>query len=136
MRQLPPLDEAKLHLDNARTFLSEKADKQEGYYQNRKYVKIAGHAAYTGILLALDALLDDGTSNKKKKSRKSVDWYKEELAKLDRKALDRFVAAYNTLHLSMGYDGNNDPKVSATGLDGAQTLLDWIATRLQTKSVA
>jgi len=37
--------------------LSEKAGKEDGYYQDTKYVKLAGHAAYAGILVALDAYL-------------------------------------------------------------------------------
>jgi len=37
--------------------LSEKAGKEDGYYQDTKYVKLAGHAAYAVILVALDAYL-------------------------------------------------------------------------------
>jgi hypothetical protein len=44
-------------------FLSNNAKKQDGLYQDKKYVKIAGHTAYTGILLALNELL--GEKNKK-----------------------------------------------------------------------
>ena len=58
--------EAKRHIDNAKSFLSNNAKKEDGLYRDRKYVKIAGHTAYTGILLALDELLKE----KKKKTRK------------------------------------------------------------------
>lgn len=118
------LQEARRYLDNARTLLSEKARKEDGLYQDTKYVKLAGHAAYTGVLLALDGLL-----GKKGKGRKDVDWYKEQLAQLDRKALSRFVAAYDTLHLSTSYDGNPSAGVAADGLSNAATLLEWVETR-------
>lgn len=118
------LQEARRYLDNARTLLTEKARKEDGLYQDTKYVKLAGHAAYTGVLVALDGLF-----GKKGKGRKDVDWYKERLAQLDRKALSRFVAAYDTLHLSMSYDGNPSAGVAADGLNNAATLLEWVETR-------
>jgi len=60
---------AKRYLDNAKEILREKALKDDGYYQDFKYVKMAGHTAYTGILLALDFY-----PGKKGKGRKDVDW--------------------------------------------------------------
>ncbi|GGN14568.1 hypothetical protein GCM10010967_58680 [Dyadobacter beijingensis] len=55
------ISEARRHIDNAKDFLSNNARKQDGLYQDRKYVKIAGHAAYTGVLLALNELLGEKT---------------------------------------------------------------------------
>ncbi|MFD2574666.1 DUF5618 family protein, partial [Spirosoma soli] len=94
------VQEAKRYLDNAREILREKARKEDGYYQDSKYVKMAGHTAYAGVLVALDGLL-----GKKNKGRKDVEWYKQQLAKLDKKLLNSFVGVYDTLHLSMSYDG-------------------------------
>lgn len=116
--------EAKRYLDNAKTILSEKAHKEDGYYQDKKYVKLAGHAAYLGVLVALDGLF--GT---KKKGRKNVDWYKEELSKIDRKALNSFDSAYETLHLSMGYDGNPSVKIANVGMELADDLINWVAIK-------
>ena len=104
--------------------MSEKAGKEDGYYQDTKYVKLAGHAAYAGILVALDAYL-----GKKIKGRKHVDWYKEQLSVLDKKLLTSFVAAYDTLHLSMSYDGNPSAKVAKAGLEDAESIINWIETR-------
>lgn len=118
------VEEARRYLDNARQILSDNAQKEDGFYQDAKYVKLAGHAAYTGILVALDGLL-----GKKGKGRKNVDWYKQHLATLDRKQLSQFVAAYDTLHLSMAYDGNPDADVAQTGLKRAYNIIDWVATR-------
>ncbi len=62
------IQEAKRCLANAREILSEKGQKEDGLYQGIKYVKMAGHTAYTGVLVALDASL-----GKKMKGRKDVE---------------------------------------------------------------
>lgn len=117
--------EARRYLENARALLRDKAIKEEGYYQDIKYVRMAGHTAYSGVLVALDAAL-----GVRRKGRKSVEWYNEELAGLDRKALSAFVTAYDILHLSMGYDGLPSAKIAASGLEEAETLIDWVERRL------
>ncbi len=119
------IQEAKRYVDNAKDLLREKAQKDEGYYQDTKYVKMAGHTAYSGVLVALDGLF-----GKKKKGRKDVDWYKEQLAQLDRKVLSAFLSAYDTLHLSMSYDGNPSAKVAQAGLEDAEAIINWVETRL------
>ncbi|CAG5072089.1 hypothetical protein DYBT9623_04026 [Dyadobacter sp. CECT 9623] len=118
------VQEAKRYLNNAKEILREKARKEDGYYQDKKYVKLAGHAAYTGVLVALDALFDE-----KSKKRKDVDWYKERLSKMDKKVLNAFNGAYDTLHLAMGYDGNPISDVSKAGLETAESIINWVETR-------
>ena len=120
-----PIDEARRYLLNARTLLSEKARKEDGLYQDRKYVKLAGHAAYAGILLALDAVF-----GKKTKGRKDVNWYKECLTKSDKRMLDAFLSAYSTLHLEMSYDGNRSSSLANFGLQSADAVVDWAAERV------
>jgi len=39
------------YLENAREILKEKAKKNGEFYTYRKYVKLAGHAAWAGVLL-------------------------------------------------------------------------------------
>ena len=94
--------------------MQDKALKEDGFYQDKKYVKMAGNTAYNGVLKALDGLFGI-----KKKRRKSVDWYQEELGKVDKKILTRFNSAYNMLHLLMGYDGELNVKVCNAGLEEA-----------------
>ena len=118
------VQEAKRYLDNAKEILREKAKKEDGFYQDKKYVKLAGHAAYTGVLVALDSMLENKT-----RGRKDVDWYKERLAKMDKKVLNAFNGAYDTLHLAMGYDGNLLAEVSKAGLDTAESIINWVETR-------
>jgi hypothetical protein len=121
------VQEAKRYLDNAREILREKARKEDGYYQDSKYVKMAGHTAYAGILVALDGLL-----GKKSKGRKDVEWYKQQLGKLDKKLLNSFVGAYDTLHLSMSYDGNPLASVASAGLQEAEHIINWVENRSAT----
>lgn len=121
------VQEAKRYLDNARQILREKARKEDGYYQDSKYVKMAGHTAYAGVLVALDGLL-----GKKTKGRKDVEWYKQQLGKLDKKLLNSFVGIYDTLHLSMSYDGNPLASVANAGLQEAEQIINWVETRSAT----
>jgi len=116
--------EAKRYLANAKDILREKALKDDGYYQDAKFIKMAGHTAYTGILVALDDLL-----GKKSKNRKDVDWYKSHLSKMDKKALNSFLTAYQILHLDMAYDGAKSAKLAATGLEEAEYIINWLETR-------
>ena len=85
---------------------------------------MAGHTAYAGVLVALDELL-----GRKTKGRKDVEWYKQQLAKLDKKLLHSFVGVYDTLHLSMSYDGNPLASVASGGLDEAAKIIDWVERR-------
>lgn len=119
------IEEAKRYIENAREILSEKAKKQNGYYQDAKYVKMAGNTAYNGILVALDSFL-----GKKSKGRKDVTWYKNGLAKIDKKILNSFDAAYGTLHLALGYDGNPSADVAKAGLKDAEKIIDWVERRM------
>ena len=118
--------EARRHIDNAKGFLSNNAGKEDGLYRDRKYVKIAGHTAYTGILLALDELLNE----KKKKTRKSVEWYQKELSGIDKKITSDFATAYQILHLDMGYDGTRSEKIAKLGMETAEKIIGWVENRL------
>ena len=118
--------EARRHIDNAKSFLSNNAKKEDGLYHDKKYVKIAGHTAYTGILVALDELLGE----KKKKTRKSVEWYQKELSGLDKKVTSDFATAYEILHLAMGYDGAQSAKLAKIGMEEAEKIIGWVENRL------
>ena len=118
------IQEAHRYIDNAKEVLRDKAGKEESAYKDRKYVKMAGHAAYSGVLVALDGLFGI-----KKKGRKSVLWYQEELGKLDRKVLSTFNIVYDTLHLSMAYDGNLSVDIANVGLREAEKIINWVETK-------
>ena len=59
------IHEARRYLSNAKEILREKALKEDGFYKNRKYVKMAGHTAYSGVLVALDSVFGDKKRKKK-----------------------------------------------------------------------
>ena len=119
--------EAHRYLDNAKEILREKAQKEDGFYQDEKYVKMAGNTAYSGILVALVELYGI-----KKKGRKILDWYQEELGKVNKKILNSFNSAFNMLHLLMGYDGELNVKVCKTGLEEAEKIISWVETKQET----
>jgi hypothetical protein len=121
------ITEAKRYISNAKEILREKAIKEDGFYKDRKYVKMAGHTAYAGVLVALDSVLE----NKKKKTRKSVEWYQQELSGTDKKILSYFLAAYDILHLSMSYDGVLSAAISREGLEIAEKIIDWAELKTQ-----
>ena len=123
------IEEAHRYIDNAKQILKEKGHKEEGCYQDKKYVKMAGNTAYSGVLEALD-----GYFGIKKKGRKNVEWYQEELGKMDRKMLNTFNSAYNMLHLLMGYDGELDSKVCMAGLEKAEQIIHWVETKQEFQS--
>ncbi|KAA6440094.1 hypothetical protein FEM33_05670 [Dyadobacter flavalbus] len=125
------ITEARRHIDNAKGFLKNNARKQDGLFQDSKYVKIAGHTAYTGILLALNELLRE----KRKKTRKSAEWYQKELSSLDKKVTSNFATAYEILHLAMGYDGTKSAELAEIGLDKAEQIIKWVEQRLEKPAV-
>ena len=116
--------EAKRYLDNAKEILREKAGKEDGYYQDAKYVKMAGHTAYTGVLFTLDRYF-----GKKTKGRQDVDWYKQNLSRFDKKVLNSFLTAYQVLHLDMAYDGAKSADLAKLGMQEAERIMDWVETR-------
>lgn len=122
-----PISEAKRYLNNARTILREKAIKEDDRYMDRKYVKLAGHAAYTGVLLALDGLFGI-----KSKGRKDINWYRDQVARMDKKLLSNFMSAYELLHLSMSYDGNQEVSTAQSGLKRADEIIQWVEQRTAT----
>ncbi|MCF0072593.1 DUF5618 family protein [Dyadobacter sp. CY261] len=121
------ISEARRHIDNAKDFLSNNAKKQDGLYQDKKYVKIAGHTAYTGILLVLNELLGE----KNKKTPKSAEWYQYELSRVDKGLLSNFTTAYQILHIDMGYQGSKSADLALLGLQKAEKIIDWVETRLE-----
>jgi uncharacterized protein (UPF0332 family) len=116
--------EAIRYVENAKEFLK-KAGKEDYYYKDPKYVKIACGTAYNSVLIALDAyLILKGI--KKTKRRKSIEYYCEHLGSLDKKLLRTVNNAYNILHLSGYYDGILDARVIKNGFDEACEIIDKI----------
>ena len=119
-----PIREAERYLQNARQILSEKAEKDGAYYNDTKYVKMAGNTAWNGVLIALDSVLHV-RENMKKGQRPDFQDYQEAIAKKDRKMILPLLGAYESLHKTMGYDGNPVYKMVQSSLEQGEKLVNW-----------
>ena len=123
------LKDARRHIENARQILKEQGKKEDGFYTDAKYVSIAGHAAYRGVLVALNELMKQ--HGIQKKTRKHVDDYRDFIAQQDRKILNYFNVVYNILHLDMGYDGIGKYTIVQDALQSAEFIIDWVEKKLK-----
>jgi len=119
-----PIREAERYLQNARQILSEKAEKDGDYYNDSKYVRMAGNTAWSGVFIALDSVLNV-RENLKSGQRPDFKDYQVAISKKDNKMPRVLVNAYDLLHKSLGYDGITDFKIVQLSLDKAKTILDW-----------
>jgi hypothetical protein len=130
-----PIREAERYLQNARQILTEKAEKDGDYYNDSKYVRMAGNTAWSGVLIALDAAL--GVRNGlKRKQRPEFKDYQEAIAKKDSKMPRVLLNAYDLLHKSLGYDGITSYKVVQYSLEQAKIILAWAEKNYQDKQTS
>jgi len=125
-----PIREAERYLQNAKQILSEKAEKDGEYYNDSKYVKMAGNTAWNGVLVALDAVLHV-RENLKKGQRPDFNDYQEAISKIDNKMTRPLLGAYESLHKALGYDGNPNYKIVQESLLQAKKMIDWADKRYQ-----
>jgi len=125
-----PIREAERYLQNARQILSEKAGKNGKYYSDKKYVKLAGHSAWCGVLVALDGVLGIKACLKRSQRPEFKD-YQEAVSKIDNKMNRPLFNSYETLHKVLGYDGNLNYTIVQTGLKEAQFIIDWASKHYQ-----
>ena len=93
-----PIKEAERYMDNAKQILTEKAEKEGDYYNDSKYVKMAGDTAWKGVLVALDAATGV-RKNMKKGQRIDIKDYQNAVSKKDKKMVKPLQSTYNILHL-------------------------------------
>jgi len=128
-----PIREAERYLQNAKQILSEKAEKDGKYYNDRKYVKMAGNTAWNGVLLALDSVLPV-RSTMKKRQRPEFNDYLEAITKVDKKMSRPLLATYESLHKALGYDGNPLYSLVQDSLNEAKIIIDWAEKQLNNKN--
>ena len=128
-----PIQEAERYLENARQILSEKAGKDGNYYQDGKYVRMAGNTAWNGVLIALDGVLDV-RKNLKSRQRPDIKAYQAAMSQKDSKMTRPLHVAYETLHLVLGYDGNLRYKIVQDGLEQAKFMIDRAKKNYQDKN--
>ncbi|NLO20334.1 MAG: DUF5618 family protein [Ignavibacteria bacterium] len=116
--------EAMRYIENAREDLK-LAGKDDKFYADEKYVKTASGTAYSGALVALDYLFDV-KNIPKRRGRKSIEYYRDNLGKLDKKLLKHLNSAYLILHLNGYYEGETKISAIDSGFDSAISLIDSI----------
>jgi len=130
-----PIREAERYLQNAKQILSEKAEKDGDYYNDSKYVRMAGNTAWNGVLIALDAVLKI-RENLKKGQRLDFKDYQDAIAKKDGKMPRTLYSAYKLLHLALGYDGITSYKTVQDSMEQAKIILEWADKHYQNDTVS
>lgn len=123
------IKEARRYVDNADKVLRENGcyNKELKLYEDDKYVRAAGHYLWHSVLLALDAVFH---VRKDRRTRVDVNDYYDAVGKRDRKLLALVNSGYNTMHLSMDYDGNSRKNVCDDGFALANDIIDRCAVML------
>lgn len=124
-----PIAEARRYVENAHSILNEKGklDVETHHYQDRKYVRAAGHFLWTGVLIALESVFHLKTKHNK---RVHVEEYKSAATQRDKKLLCWINDGYDVLHLSMGYDGVLSKPTCDDGFRLANNIIDRCAVLL------
>jgi len=118
--------EANRYMDNAEDMLK-KTETQGDYYEDEKYVRSACGIAYLGILVALDAWLTlKGVQIPIKRNHTDIKFYLTQVAKLDKKMLDRLNAAYNVLHLDGYYRKVKSVDIIRGGFKAAYAIIEKV----------
>lgn len=122
-----PIEEARRYVANAKEVIKKaNYDSELKSYTDSKYIKMAGDTLWKGCLIALDAVLQIRNG----KGRPSIEKYRAAAGKRDRKLLNCINIGYNTMHLSMGYDGNKQKSVCDAGFEAANDIIDQCAKLL------
>jgi hypothetical protein len=114
-------NEAVRYMSNASETLK-RAGKEDRFYIDDKYVKTACGIAYNGILKALDGyfILKEV---KPPKGKKSIEYYRNNVAKIDRKLMNYLNNAYEILHISGYYEGVTSVKTITDGFELANSII-------------
>jgi len=119
-------NEAMRYMENAKECLK-KAKKEDGYYHDKKYVRMACGTAYSGMLQALDCfLILRGIHKPTSKERKSIEYYQKNITNIDQKMLSTINCAYTILHLWGYYDGIDKVTIVKEGFEEANKIIEKI----------
>ena len=117
-----PVAVARRYVENAETVLREKGkyDPETGCYMDSKYVKAAGHYLWSAVLLILDAVFH--VKNKKQPHPDIID-FRMAIGNRDKKLLTLVNVAYQTMHITLGYDGNPRKAICSEGVKLANEII-------------
>ncbi|GBU23627.1 hypothetical protein R83H12_00243 [Fibrobacteria bacterium R8-3-H12] len=116
--------EAMRYIANAKGYL-QKAGMDGNLYKDEKYVRSASGTAYSGVLVALEALAKIKGIPNPKKGRRSVDFYRDILS-YNEKFQKYFDVVYKNLHLSGYYDGTLSSGTIKDGFKYAKELINLV----------
>jgi len=117
--------ESMRYINNANEILKEKGKKENGYYQDKKYVRMACHTAYLGMLESLGNLM-----NLPKSKRMDILLLRNYLSQENKKMLNELNNAYGVLHLYGGYDGLGKQTTLQEGFNSAIAIINWVKAKL------
>ena len=122
-REPETIEEARRYVRNAKELLRErgKLDDDGVAYQDRKYVRAAGNYLWLGVLIALDVVFN---VRQGKRTRPDINDYREVVSHRDKKLLSLVNMGYDTIHLSMNYDGNQSRVVCDMGFRLTDAIID------------
>lgn len=115
------LAEATRLMDNAKKELV-LAKKHGKEFQDVKHMRLACGAAYLSVLKAVDGIFIL-RNVPIPKGRRSIEYYKDGLSKIDKKTLTSLNVAYALLHLDGYYDGLNHVKTISSGFEEAENII-------------
>ena len=123
MKREKLIEESRRYVDNAEKTLRENGryNSELKQYEDDKYVRAAGHYLWHSVLLALDAVFE---VRKDRRTRVDINDYYDAVRKRDKKLLALVNNSYNTMHLSMDYDGNSRKSICDDGFALANDIID------------
>lgn len=122
-RKPDTIEEARRYVANAKDTLKEKGklDEDGMAYGDRKYVRAAGNYLWLGVLIALDVVFNVSQG---KRTRPDINDYRNAVVNRDKKLLTLINIGYETIHLSMNYDGNQSKAVCDEGFRLTNAIID------------
>ena len=111
------LSNAQKILIKAKRILAENAGRDGNFYNNKKYVRMAGKTAWEGVMIGLSECL-------KIQDKSNLKVYQKILAQ-NPYYLKLFDKAYETLCWTLGGDGNFDVAIVEEGIRVARELINW-----------
>ena len=121
-----PIKEAERYLENSRQILSEKAGKDGDYYDDPKYVRMAGREAWKDVRAALDGLLEVKARREAHRQIRFEDSM-EAIMQCDPKMSKPLFYTHETLQKVLIGDGNLRCGMVESGMQQAKRVIQWAA---------
>lgn len=129
MEKKNPVEEARRYVENAKTLIVEhgELDVETRSYNDRKYVKMAGHTLWLGVLYILDAVFQVRPD---RRMHVDIEDYRKAIGKCDMKLLRLVNMAYDHAHIYMGYHGEQNKDLCDSCFRIANDIIDRCALML------